>query len=296
MSSPSNCDCPCPNPEVVEIPGSPGENGAAGAAGTNGINAFTVTTAAFDLPGAPGPVGGAQSVGVASWASVGQVIIITDPNGTDWAHFRVETIPNATSFTLTWLDYDGDAPLGTTLAVGSTVSPSGVASPLSSALPTAFTGNDNTGGTASDTLAAGVGKYTHSVYFRAAAITGNVLLYTYTPGFAFKIHRISASIVDAITTGARAATLTTAIAGVPTTGGVVTLAGAYALGTQQASSAAVTALNTGSSGAAITVTASTVTAFAEGGFLLNIELQNMDTANAVASLADHVNDLILALS
>lgn len=144
---------------------------------------------------------------------------------------------------------------------------------------------DNSTGTPSTTIAAGAGKFTHSVFFRAAAITGNVLLYTYTPGFAFKILRISAACVDAVTTGAKAATLTTAINAVDTTGGIVILSGAYALGAQQASSAAITAANTGTAAHAITVTASSVTAFVEGGFMLHFEMQNMDTANAIASIA-----------
>lgn len=143
---------------------------------------------------------------------------------------------------------------------------------------------DSTTGSAAATVAAGLGKFTHSVYFRAAAITGNVLLYTYTPGFKFKILRISASCVDAVTTGAKAATLTTAINAVNTTGGVVVLAGAYALGAEQASSAAITAANTGTSAHAITVTASSVTAFVEGGFMLHFEMQNMDTADGAATL------------
>lgn len=165
---------------------------------------------------------------------------------------------------------------------------------LGAAIPTVLT--DNSTGTASNVIAAGAGQFIHSVYFRAAAITGNVLLYTYTPGFAYKIVRISAAIVDAITTGAKAATLTTAIAGTPTTGGVVTISGTYALGAEQASSSAITAANTGSTVQAITVTASAVTAFAEGGFMLQFQLQNMDTANAVASLSDHVNDVVDTLS
>jgi len=292
MSQAGNCECPCPDPTVVTIPGSPGEDGAPGAAGTDGVNAYTVTTASVTLPASAGPVVLATTVGVSSWASVGQVIIISD--GTNWGHFRILTIPSAASFTLTWLDYAGDAAGTTVISSGATVSPSGVEPALATPLPTALT--DNSTGSASNTIAAGVGQFTHSVYFRAAAITGNVLLYTYTPGFAFKILKISSSVVDAITTGAKAATLTTAINGTPTTGGIVIMSGTYALGAEQASSAAITAANTGTNAQAITVTASSVTAFSEGGFMLHFEIQNMDSANAIASLATHVNDLIASLT
>lgn len=292
MSNAWNDHCACPDPTVTLIPGTPGENGADGAAGTDGINAYTITTADLTLPASAGPVVLPTSVGVSSWASIGQVIFISD--GTNFGTFRVLTIPSSTSFTLQWLQYPNDATGTTVIASGATVSPSGVLNPLAAALPTAFT--DSTGGTASDTLAVGTGQFTHSVYFSAAAITGNVLLYTYTPGFAFKIIKISASVVDAITTGAKTATLTTAIAATPTTGGIVIMSGAYALGTEQASSAPVSGLNTGTNVQAITVTASSVTAFVEGGFMLHFEIQNLDTANAAASLADHINDLITALT
>lgn len=290
MSQAGNCDCPCPDPTITEIPGAPGENGAAGAAGSNGINAFTVTTADITLPASAGPVVLPTTVGVSSWAGIGQVIFISD--GTNWGHFEVLTIPSAASFTLEWLQYPGDAVGTTVIATGATVSPSGEIPQFSP--PTSLT--VPSGLTASDIIADGIGQYTHSIYFRAAAITGNVLLYTYTPAFAFRIIRISASVVDAITTGARAATLTTAIGGTPTTGGVVVVSGTYALGAEQASSAAVSGANDGTSIQAITITASSVTAFAEGGFVLNIQMQNLDSANAIASLADHINDLITALT
>lgn len=156
---------------------------------------------------------------------------------------------------------------------------------------TASITDNSTGASSTTTFAAGVAKTTVGIYIRAASITGNVLLYTYTPGYKFKIARISAMCVDAVTTGAKAATLTTAINGVNTTGGVVVLSGTYALGSQQASSAAITAANTGSATDPITVTASSVTAFVEGGFMLYLELYNMDTCDAIAALANQVNNL-----
>ena len=189
------------------------------------------------------------------------VTVLTDSSGGAAANGTIDAVTVATAIT----NSSGSAASNGTIEA---VTP-----------PTAIT--DNTTGTTTATWAAGVAKSTYSVYLRAAAITGNVLLYTYTPGYKFKILRISASCVDAVTTGAKAATLTTAINAVDTTGGIVILSGTYALGVQQASSAAITAANTGTSAHAITVTASSVTAFAEGGFMLHLELQNMDTADAL---------------
>ena len=150
--------------------------------------------------------------------------------------------------------------------------------------PTVDALTDSTTGSAGTTLAAGVGIVSVPFNFRAAAITGNVDILAYTPGFKFKLLSMDAVCTDAVTTGAKAATLTPSIAASPVTGGVVALSGTYALAAKQAGTA-VTAANTGTAAQEITVTASSVTAFTEGGFSLILRLQNMDTADAVASLA-----------
>ncbi len=282
MSATNSCDCLCPTPEISEVPGSPGEPGAAGADGSNGVSAFSTLTIASTIP----PLVTntlIYTVSTSVWMAIGQKIFVGDSDttaGGKQATFQVVSLPSATSVELEWLQYPDDSAGGSALVAGVILSPTG---PIPVFSPPANLTN-NTTGTPGASLEAGVGQSTLSVFFRAAAITGNVLLFTYVPGFAFKILKISASVVDAITTGAKAATLTTAIGGTPTTGGIVIMSGAYALGAVQASSANVTALNTGTSASSITVTASAVTAFIEGGFMFEIELQNMDTANAVASL------------
>lgn len=296
MSLAANCPCPCPTGENVQVPGPDGDPGEAGAPGVDGVNAFSeyLNETSLTIPAIGDPVISPASLNFDNieWVSVGQTVFLSD--GTKRGTFTVDSVTGSTVLGLTFLGANGDSAPGDVIATGAKLSPAGAPSALSAALPTALT--DNLVGTASDTIAVGGGQHIHSVYFRAAAITGNVLLYTYTPSFAFKIIRISASIVDAITTGAKAATLTTAIAGTPTTGGVVVLSGTYALGTEQASSVAITAANTGTSAQAITITASVVTAFVEGGFMLNIQMQNTDTSNALKSLAAKVNALRTSLS
>lgn len=297
MSAAADCGTTCCDPTVVvQIPGAPGENGAAGADGSNGINAYTVTTASVTLPAAAGPVVAATSVGVSSWASVGQVIIISD--GTDWAHFRVLTIPSATSFTLDWLDYDGDAVGTTVLTSGSTVSPSGVASPLSAALPTAFT--DNTTGTASDTLAAGTGVTTLTFAFDLTTLTTGAteLLTNYVPGYAFKILAVDFVVTDAGAGAGASQTLNLEIGSTNLTGGVInpTLANTATAGALVAGTA-VTANNVGTNASTLSIeNAAGGVIFTSGTGIILIKIQNMDTANAVASLADHINDLITALT
>ena len=295
MSATTNCACPCPTPEIVTVPGAPGTDGTTGTAGTNGINAYTTTTTpTFNLPGAPGPTG-LINVAVSSWMAIDQIIIISDPTVVgNLGHFQVLTIPSSTGVTLQWLQYPTDAAPGTPITSGSQVSPAGVFT-QAAPLPTALT--DNSTGTASNTIAAGVG-ISHLIFETQLTTLANAaFITTWTPGYAFKILAID-FIVDApATTAAKLATLTTAISGVNITGGVLSLTSANCTPTGTVVPAsAVTALNTGSAAATITITGSAVTPFAQGNGWIAIRVQNMDSANAIASLADHVNDLITALT
>jgi len=292
MSATANCACPCPTPEVVEIPGSAGADGAAGAAGADGINAYTVTTADIILPGAPGPTG-LVNVAVSSWMSIGQVIFISD--GAQWGHFEVLTKPSSVGVTLNWLQYPNDSGVGLTIDSGATVSPAGVLAAF--APPTAVDYSALTTAGAVDNLAvaAGVGIMALAFYIDAADIAAGDLLTSYVPGFAFKIVKVDARCAKPVTTGAKAADINLEIGTTNLTGGVVALAGTYAIGAAQAGTA-VTANNTGTAADSISVEAANVTAFTEGAFWIIVSIQNMDTANAIASLADHVNDLITALT
>lgn len=296
MSQAGNCGCPCPDPVITEIPGSPGLDGEAGSDGADGINAFTVTTATVTLPAAAGPVVLPTSVGVSSWASIGQVIFISD--GTNWAHFRVLTIPSASSFTLTWLDYPGDAVGTTAIASGATVSPAGVASPLSAPLPTALT--DNSTGTASDTIAAGVGVTTlmFAVDLTTLTTLARELLTDYVLGYAFKILAVDFVVTDEGTGAGATQTINLEINSTNVTGGVInpTLANTATAGALVAGTA-VTANNTGSNAATLSIeVAAGGTIFTAGQGIILVKVQNMDSANAIASLSDHINDLITALT
>lgn len=303
MSQAANCNCPCPDPEVVEIPGSPGADGADGAAGTNGINAFTVTTLDFTLPGSAGPVAGAISVGVSSWASIGQVLIITNAfDDTQWAHFRVLTIPGSTSFTLDWLDYPGDVAAGTTFTVGSTVSPSGVLAALAVPLPTAvdYSALTTAGAVDNQNVAAGVGLTTLTFEFDLATLTtgASEILTNYTPGYAFKIFAVDFVVTDPGVGAGATQTINMEIGSTNLTGGVVNpteantaTQGALVAGT------AVTANNVGTAASTISIeVAAGGTIFTAGTGILLVKIMNLDTANAVAALADHINDLITSLT
>ena len=94
-----------------------------------------------------------------------------------------------------------------------------------------------------------------------------------TPGFAGRIIKTSFQDTAAVTTGAKATTLTPKIAGTSVTGGVIALTSANMtpIGANVAGSA-VTALNTFTNAQEITVVASGTTAFVEGSGVLFIHI------------------------
>lgn len=165
------------------------------------------------------------------------------------------------------------------------------ASANQAAIGTAFT--DSTGGSAGTTLAAGVGIETLLIPVTLAQIAGaGDVLTTITLGYKFKLLSFNAFVVEAVTTAAKAATLNLEIGTTNVTGGTIALTSANCtpLGATVAG-AAITAANTGSSSATVSVEAASVTAFAEGAVVLQVRVQNMDTADAVASLSARANSV-----
>lgn len=158
---------------------------------------------------------------------------------------------------------------------------------------TAFT--DNSTGTATDTIAAGAGVTTLSFPIQLAAMTTSAadLVTNYTPGYKFKILA-----VDFVTTtlGAGAGATQTVNMEIGTTnltGGVmtITLASTDTLGEISAGTA-VTAANTGSSTDTISIeVAASGTVFTAGAGIILVKIQNMDTADFVATVADKWNEI-----
>ena len=163
---------------------------------------------------------------------------------------------------------------------------------------TAYPGNfstaitDSSGGAAASTIAAGVGKLspiTHSLTSLATGLSTSAidLMTTYTPGFKFKLTSL-AFVTTVAGTGAGASQVfNLAIGSTATTGGVLTLtlASQSTIGTVTAATA-ITALNTGTSTDTISLKmAAGGTVFTAGAGYFLIGIQNMDTADAFASLA-----------
>lgn len=301
MSAASDCNCACATPTVTNIPGSTGATGAAGTNGTNGINAFTTLTTGFSLPGAPGAAG-LQAFGSTAWMAINQIILISDPNGTDFGSFRVGTIPDGTHANLTWLNYPGDAIFGTALAALSRVVPVGVKPALAVALPAAFTDSTNGTATAGGTLAAGVGIFTIAIPL-ASLVTGIGtlaidLLTSYVPGYRFALKKFD-WVTTVVGTGPGASqSFNLAIGATNVTGGVVNpvLASTNIIGAVTAGSA-ISALNIGTAANAISIKlAAGGTVFTAGGGYFLIQIQNLDVADAVANLNASINSIKAAVN
>lgn len=265
--------------------------------GAAGQNAYTVTTANFTVPA----IGATVVVAVSStdWMAKGETVFASD--GTDWGHFTVTSINSSISVTLTFQGQANDASPGAIIGSGAAVVASGeqmTIAALKALNATLLTGiaafTDNTGGTASDTLAAGVGIFDWTFYVSLPDVTNADLIGAFTPGYAFKVLKVDFLHEKAVTTGAKAATLTPKINGSAITGGVLALAGTYAAGAVTAAST-ITAANIGTSAQTFSITGSGVTAFTEGNGTIRVRVQNLDTLNAIASLADKTNDIRSAL-
>ena len=300
MSAATDCSCACPSPVITEVPGSPGENGTDGAAGAPGENAFTTLTADLTLPAVAGPVGGLVQVANATWGGVGQTIFISD--GAKWAHFSITTVQSATEFTLDWLDYPGDAAGASTLSSGSTVSPAGIISALAAPLPTALT--DNSTGTPSNTIATLANQ-------RLVVMSFPILLTSLdTPAdlvtdliLPFKGAIISWQFVTEVvaTSGGTADANVelqlgaTTVTGSPTN---LTQANFGVIGEVKAGGTP-SALNTFNAGATFSIVCtSSAVNFTAGKINAYITFADRDDIliDAIASLADHINDLITSLT
>lgn len=180
----------------------------------------------------------------------------------------------ATTVTLTYL--------------GSTTIPAGTVLRLQCPLATYADITDSSTGAIVAAIAAGVGDFTLAIPADLTSFTTGALdlLTTYTPGFKFKLLDIQ-YVVNKVGTGAGASqTFQPKITGVATTGGAVvpTLANAATMGAKVAGSA-ITALNTGSATDTISIScAAGGTVFTAGSGYFLVKVQNMDIADAFASI------------
>lgn len=159
---------------------------------------------------------------------------------------------------------------------------------------------DSTTGTASTTLAAGAGVTTIPIAIQLAAMTTSAadLVTDYTPGYKFKILAVDFATTTIGAGSGASQTLNLEIGSTNLSGGVVnpTLTSTNTLGKLTAGTA-VTANNTGTASDTISVeVAASGTVFTGGSGVLLITIQNLDTADAFASLTNLANGLRAALA
>ncbi len=121
MSNTLDCCNPCSSVQPTQVPGL---EGAPGLDGVDGINAFTSTTADIVVPNGGDVV--LTSVSSSAWMVIGQGIIVgvgVDGLGNGPAHFKVSSLPSATSVSLEFLNLSGDLLPGDPITAGATVSP-----------------------------------------------------------------------------------------------------------------------------------------------------------------------------
>ena len=283
--------------------------------GTAGANAYTLTTAAFVVPADEADV--TIVVGNTAWMVVGATVVITGPY-----HFIVQSIGSTTGVTLKWKNYSGDAATGLTVASGATVSPagpdSGITTPISlvnggfgasnaslgaarstllaAALDAEAVLANNTGDTADNTIAAGVGMMTLEIPHTFIGGTSAVESVTdLVLGFNFKIlswHFVT-SVLLVGAGGSRIANLEINSTNV---GGEITIPIANAAVGTITNAAAVSGTTTGDTNDTLSIEIqSGGTAFTAGSGIFVIRIQNTDTVHAVSSLAAKLNTVLTAL-
>lgn len=157
----------------------------------------------------------------------------------------------------------------------------------------AFT--DNSTGSAGTTIAAGVGVNTITIPLTSLATglsTAAIdLLTNYTPGYKFKVLSFDFVTTVAGTGSSASQTFNLEIGTTNLTGGslVVNLASTDTIGEVSAGTS-ITAANTGTSSDTLSIEmAASGTVFTAGAGYFVIRIQNMDTADAIASLASRAN-------
>lgn len=278
MPSTSPCAPCCTTPLSVAVPGS------------TGASAVTVTSASFVIPAIGGTV--LISVGDTSWLKAGTNVFVTD--GSNDGNFLVSAVNSATSFTGQFLGLVNDSAPAATIVSGAIVTP-GLGNwsvPYTLDSLTAFT--DNSGGTKSDTIAATCVKNTVIIGPFSMALLVNSQIWKVPIPYAFTVTAATFRDDIAITTGAKAATLTTQISGAACTGGVISVSGTYATGATQAGTS-ISGGNIGTAGQTLEIAVSSVTTFSEGYGHVELTVTNNDLAATIAAIAFKANQLRTAL-
>lgn len=144
---------------------------------------------------------------------------------------------------------------------------------------------DSGTGTEGDDVAAGVGRYNLVFDFELADIADGDLVTDLLLNHKFKIVESYWVTTEPVTTGSKATTLSLDIGTTAVTNSAIALTSANCTPAgAKVQNAGALSVNTGSATDVITVKAASTTAFSEGKGQLVICIQNMDTADAFASI------------
>jgi hypothetical protein len=293
MSTPSACCCESPVTVTVAVPGPEGDGGTLP----------IPTTADFIIPAVGSQV--AVAVESSSGFRIAKNVFVYGSN------FQVFANPvSGTSVTLTFLGFPGDGAVGSTVPSGSLIG-AGVgnltasqildAGALTTIAAISQLTNNSTGSAAATTLAAGLGVSTIVVPVTIIAGTAAAdYLTNYTPGYRFQILGFSwvTAVAVAGASGSRVFNMeigTTDVGTVAATCTVTTAANATV--GSVTNSTTVTGANLGTSIDTISIeVASGGTTITGGSGAFLIRIQNLDTADAAASINGKLNALLTALS
>jgi hypothetical protein len=289
----------------------PGIQGNAGTNGDDGLSSYAYLS--IDMNPVPAPGGSTGSVAFSgpgtnptAWMVVGQYVIMGDNGPVLLAEggpftFVVTSIESGTNATFERVARSNDG--GTLiLSAGVTCSPAGGITPLSAALPAAVNYAALTAAGAVDNIAVAAGDGTVTLVIDHTFIGGTAAVEpvtNYTLAFKFRILSWAWITGTALTGGggSRVANLEINATDVGTVPSILTITQASGTVGVVIPATAIAGANSGSAGDTISIeiaNGGTAITAGEGHFILII--QNMDTADAVASLADHINDLITALT
>lgn len=153
---------------------------------------------------------------------------------------------------------------------------------------------DNTTGAGTDTLAIGVGIYEIAFPYLLKDIADGDLITNLIIGHKFKIISLKWVTTFAATTGSKDSDITVEIGATTVTGIAIALdsddSTTDTLGVVTTSDA--DAANTGSATATVSIIAASTVAFTEGSGVFLLEVQNMDAADAFASLRDKIQEIL----
>lgn len=270
----SDCVPCCSTPVSTAVPG------------PQGNSAVTATTASFVIPAIGATV--VISVGNTAFFLVGENVYIGD--GSKFGNFQITSLNSSVSMTVKFLGFVNDSAAGSTIASGALVVNGMGNYTVTWDLDTFTAFTDNSGGTKSDTIASTVAKSTIVLGPFSMALLVNSQLWEVVVPYGFTVTSALFRCDIAITTGAKAATLTTRINGGATTGGVISVAGTYATGATQAGTA-ISAGNTGTAGQTLEIAVSGVTAFTEGYGHVELTVTNTDMTATIAAIADKLSTL-----